>query len=268
MKAKITGMSQYQGQPLASSTLTLYRHERYEDGSDRATVYREDFIFDPTMGTRGTWRDRHTGGDAYTVVSGPDDPAPVEGVFEETFRYADGTHVTTIFRLALIGTSVAGTELNYTTAQNPSTSTEPLTMQAAREVLTSGGASTQRVKALLSTPRADLLADAVRTFVIDLPANSFLKRYCAVLGMTQAQTNECEVKFYEAGDVGNPTAWDDMRYHAKFGTHGDQFLTTDTTEGPEYIDASGNKKLRVWAKNTGANTIQQFGLSIEIAYGG
>ncbi|OWL96517.1 hypothetical protein CBQ26_09070 [Deinococcus indicus] len=141
MKAKLIGMSAYQGTP-TSGTLRIYRAGRYEDGQGNAAVRLEEFKWRAgTAGARGSWGDPFNPAvDAYTVVSAAGEPAPVEGLFEEVFVYADGSERRSLYRKNLIATNLAGTEFDYTEPQGVTTysGSEPLTFQAARDLLTEG----------------------------------------------------------------------------------------------------------------------------------
>ncbi|MFW8626730.1 hypothetical protein [Deinococcus sp. ME38] len=141
MKAKLIGMSAYQGTPV-SGTLRIYRAGRYEDGQGNAAVRLEEFKWRAgTAGARGSWGDPFNPAvDAYTIVSAAGEPAPVEGLFEEVFTYSDGSERRSLYRKNLIATNLAGTEFDYTEPQGVTTysGSEPLTFQAARDLLTEG----------------------------------------------------------------------------------------------------------------------------------
>lgn len=164
MKAKLIGMSAYQGTP-TSGTLRIYRAGRYEDGQGNAAVRLEEFKWRAgTAGARGSWGDPFNPAvDAYTVVSAAGEPAPVEGLFEEVFVYADGSERRSLYRKNLIATNLAGTEFDYTEPQGVTTysGSEPLTFQAARDLLTEGTTKLAEMEqALADNAQAQALATA------------------------------------------------------------------------------------------------------------
>ncbi|MGM9319785.1 hypothetical protein [Deinococcus aquaticus] len=152
MKAKLIGMSAYQGTPV-SGTLRIYRAGRYEDGQGNAAVRLEEFKWRAgNAGARGTWGDPFNPAvDAYTVVSAAGEPVPVEGLFEEVFSYADGSERRSLYRKNLIATNLTGTEFDYTQPQGVTTysGSEPITFQAARDLLTAGNTKIQEVDAAI-----------------------------------------------------------------------------------------------------------------------
>lgn len=163
MKAKVTGMTTWQDTP-TSGTLRIWPAERYEDGNGNATPGRYDFALN--VGAKA-WRDEHnSAADAYVVVAAPGEPQPVLAVFEETFLYANGARVVNIYRRLLVASDLNGTDYNYVEPQSvvAYTGSEPLTMQAARQLLLEGqtliAAQQIALEATVeSTARANAAAD-------------------------------------------------------------------------------------------------------------
>ncbi|MFD2609568.1 hypothetical protein ACFSR9_08970 [Deinococcus taklimakanensis] len=140
MKAKLTGMGSYQGNPTADSSITITYSERLEDGAGNASV--SQYVGKLDTGSR-SWRDAHTGGDLLLPVTLSN---TVRVEVTEVFRYTTRGEVRTTFTGWATPTNMDGTELDYTQMRPPRapSGAEPLTMQAARDLLARGNAQLQQ----------------------------------------------------------------------------------------------------------------------------
>ena len=134
MKAKLTGMGTYQGSPTANSYLVVTYQDRLEDGEGNASV--SQYFGKLDTATR-TWKDAHTGADLLIPVTLSN---TVRIEITEVFVYAGRPEVRTEYSGWATATNLAGTELDYTQLRPPRapSGAEPLTMQAARNLLTEG----------------------------------------------------------------------------------------------------------------------------------
>ena len=137
MKARVAGMSSFQGVPLRGVLEFTYL-ERFEDGSGNASVrtYTGEADF-----TAKRWKDALIpGADLYVPVSAPGDPRPVPIRVVETFTYASKPPVVTTFERFAVATDLAATVYDYTQPQNITlyNQAEPLTMAAARALVALG----------------------------------------------------------------------------------------------------------------------------------
>lgn len=140
MKAKLTGMGSYQGNPTADSSITITYSERLEDGAGNASV--SQYVGKLDTGSR-SWRDAHTGGDLLLPVTLSN---TVRVEVTEVFRYTTRAEVRTTFTGWATPTNMDGTELDYTQMRPPRapSGAEPLTMQAARDLLARGNTQLQQ----------------------------------------------------------------------------------------------------------------------------
>ncbi|MDV6376029.1 hypothetical protein [Deinococcus arenicola] len=145
MKVEFRGMGSYQGSPVAGSYaggqltgsyLVINYLARLEDGDGDASVAQYFLIYNP--GT-DSWRDAHNPGLPLLIPVTLDLRVRVE--ITEVFAYSDRPEVRTVFGGWATATNLAGTQLDYTQLQPiPGVPGQaPLTMQAARELLTQGG---------------------------------------------------------------------------------------------------------------------------------
>ncbi|GGR63027.1 hypothetical protein GCM10008959_26410 [Deinococcus seoulensis] len=142
MKAKVTGVSAWQGTP-TGGTLSI-RVPRYVDSSGNATV--EEYIgWLDVNHTPPRWMDGidHTR-ELYTIVQGPDDPPGVRGHFYEVLEYGPTKAVRTEFTRKMISSDLDGLIFDYA-APEPTEipvgfGDAPLTMRAAQQVIEEGGA--------------------------------------------------------------------------------------------------------------------------------
>ena len=142
MKAKVTGVSAWQGTP-TGGTLSI-RVPRYVDSSGNATV--EEYIgWLDVNHTPPRWMDGidHTR-ELYVIVQGPDDPPGVRGHFYEVLEYGPTKAVRTEFTRKMISSDLDGLIFDYA-APEPTEipvgfGDAPLTMRAAQQVIEQGGA--------------------------------------------------------------------------------------------------------------------------------
>ena len=150
MKAKLTGMGSYQGSPTADSSITITYSERLEDGAGNASV--SQYVGKLDTGSR-SWRDAHTGGDLLLPVTLSN---TVRVEVTEVFRYTNRADVRTTFTGWATPTNMDGTELDYTQMRPPRapSGAEPLTMQAARDLLARGNTQLQQTAQATSELRS------------------------------------------------------------------------------------------------------------------
>ncbi|MVN88298.1 hypothetical protein GO986_16250 [Deinococcus sp. HMF7620] len=139
MKAKVTGVSAWQGTP-TGGTLSV-RVPRYADSSGNASVSEYSGVLDPTH-SPPRWLDaRDPTKELWLVVQGPDDPPAVRATFYEVLHYPSKV-VTTEFSRTLVSSDLQGLLFDYA-APEPSSlpagfGDAPLTMRAAQQLLDDG----------------------------------------------------------------------------------------------------------------------------------
>lgn len=138
MRVPLTGMGSYQGSPTAESYLVVTYGDRLEDGEGNAAVSQYKAVFNPAA---REWRDEVTPTQRLLLVVTLSQTARVQ--ITEVFRYTDRPEVRTEWSTWAVATNLAGTTFDYTQTRPPSppTGKEPLTMQAARELLEGAGAA-------------------------------------------------------------------------------------------------------------------------------
>lgn len=134
MKAKVTGVSAWQGTPTAG-TLDVEIAGRYVDSSGNATVSHYTGVLDVV---NKKWVDPQTGADLWLVVQGPDDPPGPRATFLEVLAYGPTKDVRTTYTRKLISSDLQGLIFDYAEpapVDLTSFGDAPLTMRAAQETI-------------------------------------------------------------------------------------------------------------------------------------
>ena len=166
MKAKVTGVSAWQGTP-TGGTLDI-RVPRYADSHGNATVSHYTGILKAGADGKLRWMDAEDPTkELWIVVQGPDDPAGPRATFYEVLDYGDKT-VRTEFSRKLISSDLDGLIFDYAASDQPLVPAgfgdAPLTMKAAEQLLDEGNQLvTQQKQALVDTAQSRAAADAATT---------------------------------------------------------------------------------------------------------
>lgn len=171
MRAKVTGVSAWQGTPLGG-TLDI-RVPRYADSHGNATVSHYTGILKAGIDGKLRWMDAEDPTkELWIVVQGPDDPAGPRATFYEVLDYGDKT-VRTEFSRKLISSDLDGLIFDYAASDQPLVPAgfgdAPLTMKAAEQLLDEGNQLvTQQKQALVDTAQ-NLAAQNERLAALRLP---------------------------------------------------------------------------------------------------
>ncbi|MGY2892470.1 hypothetical protein [Deinococcus sp. UYEF24] len=137
MKAKVTGVSAWQGTP-TDGTLDIEIFGRYTDSDGNATVSHYSGKLDPV---NKKWLEPQTQGDLWIVVQGPVDGPGPRATFTEVLSYGPGKDVRTTYTRTLISSDLQGLLFDYA---QPSPvdpvgfGNQPLTMRAAQTLVNMG----------------------------------------------------------------------------------------------------------------------------------
>lgn len=142
MKAKVTGVTAWQGTPTAG-TLSI-RAPRYVDSSGNASPEEYSGVLDVTH-TPPRWMDAlDPTRELYVIVQGPDDLPGVRARFYEVLDYGPNKAVRTEFSRKLISSDLDGLIFDYAMPEPTDLPVgfgdAPLTMRAAQQVIEQGGA--------------------------------------------------------------------------------------------------------------------------------
>ena len=166
MKAKVTGVSAWQGTP-TGGTLDI-RVPRYADSHGNATVSHYTGVLKAGADGKLRWMDAEDPTrELWIVVQGPDDPAGPRATFYEVLDYGDKT-VRTEFSRKLISSDLNGLIFDYAAGDQPLVPAgfgdAPLTMKAAEQLLDEGNqlVAEQR-QALADTAQATTRANDATT---------------------------------------------------------------------------------------------------------
>lgn len=166
MKAEIVGMGSYQGLPTKNSYMVITYQDRLEDGEGNASVSQYFLTLDTAT---YTWRDLHNPSLALRIPVTLSQMVRIE--VTEVFRYADRPEVRTIYSGWATPTSLDGTKLDYTQMRPPKapSGSEPLTMQAARELLNEGDEKLAAMNKSLADTAQNNAAQNARLAALNLP---------------------------------------------------------------------------------------------------
>lgn len=142
MKAKVTGVTAWQGTP-TGGTLSI-RAPRYVDSSGNASPEEYSAVLDVTH-TPPRWMDAlDPTRELYVIVQGPDDLPGVRARFYEVLHYGPDKAVRTEFTRKLISSDLSGLIFDYAMPEPTDLPVgfgdAPLTMRAAQQVIEEGGA--------------------------------------------------------------------------------------------------------------------------------
>ena len=142
MKAKVTGVTAWQGTP-TGGTLSI-RAPRYVDSSGNASPEEYSAVLDVSH-TPPRWMDAlDPTRELYVIVQGPDDLPGVRARFYEVLHYGPTKSVRTEFTRKLISSDLSGLIFDYAMPEPTDIPVgfgdAPLTMRAAQQVIEEGGA--------------------------------------------------------------------------------------------------------------------------------
>ncbi|OOV11364.1 hypothetical protein [Deinococcus sp. LM3] len=142
MKAKVTGVTAWQGTP-TGGTLSI-RAPRYVDSSGNASPEEYSAVLDVSH-TPPRWMDAlDPTRELYVIVQGPDDLPGVRARFYEVLDYGPDKAVRTEFTRKLISSDLNGLIFDYAMPEPTDIPVgfgdAPLTMRAAQQVIEEGGA--------------------------------------------------------------------------------------------------------------------------------
>ncbi|MCD0161245.1 hypothetical protein IHN63_07985, partial [Deinococcus sp. 6YEL10] len=142
MKAKVTGVTAWQGTP-TGGTLSI-RAPRYVDSSGNASPEEYSAVLDVSQ-TPPRWMDAlDPTRELYVIVQGPDDLPGVRARFYEVLHYGPTKSVRTEFTRKLISSDLNGLIFDYAMPEPTDIPVgfgdAPLTMRAAQQVIEEGGA--------------------------------------------------------------------------------------------------------------------------------
>lgn len=170
MKAKVTGVTAWQGTP-TGGTLSI-RAPRYVDSSGNASPEEYSAVLDVTH-TPPRWMDAlDPTRELYVIVQGPDDLPGVRARFYEVLHYGPTKSVRTEFSRKLISSDLDGLIFDYAMPEPTDIPAgfgdAPLTMRAAQQVIEEGGA--------VVSEWSDIKVDTAQTLQEVLAANN-TRRY-------------------------------------------------------------------------------------------
>ncbi|MFD2610171.1 hypothetical protein ACFSR9_12080 [Deinococcus taklimakanensis] len=171
MKAKVTGVSAWQGTP-TGGTLDI-KVPRYADSHGNATVSHYTGILKAGADGKLRWMDAEDPTkELWIVVQGPDDPAGPRATFYEVLDYGDKT-VRTEFSRKLISSDLDGLIFDYAASDQPLVPAgfgdAPLTMKAAEQLLDEGNQLVAEQKQALADTAQNIARQNERLAALRLP---------------------------------------------------------------------------------------------------